>query len=181
MWRRNVVELPDDVLVIILSFLHNDDLRTARTMCKAFRQASIPCVTRLSFIARCWPEIPWRMINDCLHVFKNVKCLELPIRTAQQALLLEQTGVLPRLHKLYVACRSLDDIIPLVAQAPELRFLYVEVGPILRVESRRYHQQLFQAAENCRHREDVTVCEHIFVPCAWGVVFRKSFFSGYRY
>jgi hypothetical protein len=155
MWCRNVLQLPLDVLVIILAFLHGDHLRTARTVCKDFRKASNLCVTRLSF---CGPNTSWRMIKERLQVFTKVTCLDLAIRKAPQASLLQRPEVLSRLRKVRLTCRGPDAIIALLAAAPRLTKLEVVVESAGRFRDSQFRAQLARALRNCRHPVEVTLC-----------------------
>jgi F-box domain len=154
MWCRNVLQLPLDVLVVILALLPADHLRTARTVCKAFRKASNLLVTRLSF---CGSNISWKMINERLKVFKLVTCLDLAICKGPQASLLQRPAVLSRLRKVRLTCCH-DAIIPLLAAAPRLTHLEVAVESAVWLHGSQFQRQLFQALRNCRRSVEVTLC-----------------------
>jgi hypothetical protein len=153
LWCRNVAELPLDVLVTILAFLHNDHLRMARVVCKAFREASNRCVTRLS----CGPNMTWRIIKRRLQVFNSVTCVDLAIHRARDALHLKRQAVLPRLCKVHLTCRRPDAIIPLLAAAPHLGKLEVEVKAESWRDDSPFRRRLALALEKCRSAVEVTL------------------------
>jgi hypothetical protein len=150
------VDLPLDLLVIILSFLQNDHRRTARILCKAFRDASNQCVTALSFRSG---EGQRAMLNQRLKVFKSVKFLDLTIRRARDVSLLRRPAVLSRLRELRLTC-SFRTIIPLLAAAPHLTKLELaRVAATQRFDAdSRIHSQLFEALSTCPSSLEVTLC-----------------------
>jgi hypothetical protein len=154
MWCRNLLELPLEVLVIILAFLRGDHLRMARVVCRAFRAASIQCVTTLGF---CGPNTSWKIINERLQVFNSVKCLDLTIRRARQASLLQRPAILSRLRELRLTCRRPDAIIPLLAAASQLTKLEVEVDRDLWLHDRQFPGQLDRALGGFRCSAVVTL------------------------
>jgi hypothetical protein len=145
------VELPLDVQVHILAFLHTDHLKTAR-MVPSFRDASKLCVTKLSCSCGLWWKIKRR-----LQYFNSVKILDLAIRRARYASLLRQPGVLSRLRELRLTCPRLAAVIPLVAAAPQLSKLEVEVEVASWCNGKRFRSQLVKALRSCRRPVEVTL------------------------
>jgi hypothetical protein len=149
------VDFPVDVLVIILSFLHIDHLHTARIVCKAFREASNLCVTGLSF-GSCESEVSCKELDQRLRVFKAVKWVDLTIHRVQSASLLRRPAVMSCLRKLRLTCNRPHVIIPLVAAAPHLTKLEVEVKPGSWCKNRKFRSQLVEALRSCRCSVELT-------------------------
>jgi hypothetical protein len=133
---RGIEALPQDLLVDILASLERRGLRTARLVCRAFRAASIPCVTYLKH--DCDTEMDDILGDHLLHCLRVFPCVvdRVLCGTPRSVVdMLREPGVLPRLQKLSLsgqhvwedngAASSIGDLLPLLPAATRLTNLEV--------------------------------------------------------
>jgi hypothetical protein len=99
----------------------------------------------------------WRIIKRRLQVFNSVTCVDLAIHRARDASHLRRQAVLSRLCKLRLTCRRPHAIIPLLAAAPHLATLEVEVKAETWRDDSQFRRRLALALEKCRSGVEVAL------------------------
>lgn len=149
----DISQLSQDVLAIVLASLDHLDLKTAPLVCRAFRSASVPCITRLSYDCENkgsdseasaasedeeHPTSHPSILADRLQRFPCVKHLHLRITQPFDEPVLEVPAVRSTLCSLELMARedwemgepdphSLEALTPRLAQASRLTPLSVEM------------------------------------------------------
>eukprot|EP00884_Botryococcus_braunii_P007314 jgi/Botrbrau1/16584/Bobra.0068s0015.1 len=174
--RRGIEALPQDLLVKILASLERRGLRTARLVCRAFRAASIPCVTCLTYDCDTeMDEIVWDPLLYCLQVFTCVIDLVLYGSPEGVVDMLREPGVLPRLRTLKLfgehewekdgAASSICDLVPLLPGATRLTSL--KVLPCL-ITSVKAAAHLARALAACPALEQLHIGSRYIAPDVFG-------------
>eukprot|EP00884_Botryococcus_braunii_P007101 jgi/Botrbrau1/16392/Bobra.0387s0002.1 len=97
-------KLPEELLAKTLGILDPNMLMTARLGCRAFRDASVPCITALRY--RSWQAGDSNSVSDLtcrLQVFTSVDSLDLDINKFPIPRFFEAPGVLSVLRRLHLS------------------------------------------------------------------------------
>jgi hypothetical protein len=132
-FRGGGLQLPEDVLVRVLGNLDVSELRTVRLVCKAFRAASIPCITVLTLNSAYETSHALRSVGHRLRVLTSVTSLNVRIHLPKHAWFLQLADVASTLSKLKLllwdadhqeaAFSSLAAVAPALAAATRLTSL----------------------------------------------------------
>lgn len=157
--RNEVLQLPDEVLSKIFSFLDNTSIRTARIACRGFRAASVQSIKSLSFKWLSIRDIDQDALEPQLNVLTAVTHLTLRLIVPIDTSILAVPGALPKLSKLDLVLEGepyscMEDISVKLTSATQLTSLVLSVAWQDKPQFNAMLSQLFGA---CHTLEELTV------------------------